>query len=1102
LSESGNQYWQSVARVGMQVADALAHAASQGVLHRDIKPSNLLLDDTGNVWVTDFGLAKADSDGDNLTHTGDIVGTLRYMAPERFNGQGDLRSDVYSLGLTLYELLTLRPAFDEADRNKLVKQVMYDEPVRPRKINPRVPRDLETVVLKAIARDPAHRYETPAEMAADLERFVEDRPVKARHVSEAEKFWRWCRRNPGMAALGGVLATVLLMVTAASLLAAGHFNRLHKEGDQARQAESAQRARAETEKRRADILLADMYTARGLLAGEREGDAEAVLWFAAAADQSATAEDPRRQEDNRLRARNWLRQATLPVAALSVAGITQQLVFQPRGDLLLVRFGNNEVVFWSWRDSKRLSWAEKLTGVGSAQFSPDGASVALGFVSGEAQLRKVADGEVLAKIQHHGPIQALAFSPDGKLLAVASQVVRIWDIDRRAFLPPVWGHPQQVYALAFNRKGDRLITACDDKQARVFAVEGRRQHAEPLFAPLSHHRSLESSPMRPATPLALIDEDRTLVTVTGKSELTCWDMATGKPTAKPIQTEAWNLHGVTASPDGNWFATGGYYGPELYRADAHQPPVHSSHTNQVVQYEFSPDSTMLLSVGWDQTARLWSLVHGMPVGAPLKHMAIVNHCAWSHDSRRLATAQVDGLIRVWQLPVEDLVIAREPGWGQHPRLSFDHRLVVPGLWHESPNNDRHQRARRLRALTAADGRPAGPDISLPGPLVDSCVCGDNRAAAAVFLEGKKGGLGVWDVATARARFEPVALPGVPISVAARPGNGQVAVLCLTGDLLVLDDKTGRSVLELRHEEWKLTGGTQDARALVQYTPDGTTLVSLCGANPGSINVRDADSGQLRYAPLHPGSAGSSFHSFTAFADSRIIATTAIGKNAARVWDLTTGRARSEPLPHPGDFYGLFSVRFSPDGRCLVTSHKDGQVRCWDWQAARLACPPMAYNHEIHDAAVTPDGHFMLSTPGGWPKVDVWELTTGRRVAPPVWLGRIKDKSSHRLAITSDGQRALVNFFGSTPATESFDLALVDLQVLLSPCSASTADLRLLAELVTARRLELGDLSALTTDQWLERWNRLRERSSDLVRSVVVEPKPAVTPNDSKAERTP
>jgi serine/threonine protein kinase len=209
LSESGRSYWQSVARVGVQVADALAHAASQGVLHRDIKPSNLLLDETGNVWVTDFGLAKGETDGDDLTNTGDVVGTLRYMAPERFNGKADVRSDVYALGLTLYELLALRPAFDEADRNKLVKRVMHDEPARPRKVNPAVPRDLETVVLKAIARDPAHRYPTPAAMADDLKRFVEDRPVRARRISGAERLWRSCRRNPVVAGMAVAVGLAL-----------------------------------------------------------------------------------------------------------------------------------------------------------------------------------------------------------------------------------------------------------------------------------------------------------------------------------------------------------------------------------------------------------------------------------------------------------------------------------------------------------------------------------------------------------------------------------------------------------------------------------------------------------------------------------------------------------------------------------------------------------------------------------------------------------------------------------------------------------------------------------------------------------------------------
>jgi formylglycine-generating enzyme required for sulfatase activity len=261
-SSEGSQYWQSIARIGMQVADALAYAACQGILHRDIKPSNLLLDGTGNVWVTDFGLAKATSDGEDLTHTGDIVGTLRYMAPERFQGQGDVRSDVYSLGLTLYELLTLQPGFDETDRNKLVKQVMHDEPVRPRKLNPRVPRDLETVVLKAIARDPAHRYQTPAEMAEDLNRFVEDRPVRARRVSEAERFWRWCRRNPLPA---GLLAGIVLAILVGFVLVFWQWRVAEEQTDIAQKKEKEAQQEAAKAKKARDFLVRifELSDARG-----------------------------------------------------------------------------------------------------------------------------------------------------------------------------------------------------------------------------------------------------------------------------------------------------------------------------------------------------------------------------------------------------------------------------------------------------------------------------------------------------------------------------------------------------------------------------------------------------------------------------------------------------------------------------------------------------------------------------------------------------------------------------------------------------------------------------------------------------------------------
>jgi eukaryotic-like serine/threonine-protein kinase len=177
--------------------------------------TNLLLDTHGNVWVADFGLAKA-GDGQELTHTGDGIGTLRYMAPERRRGQSDPRGDVYSLGLTLYELLALRSAFDAADRERLIQQVTQGEPPRPRQLDTGVPRDLETIVLKAIAREPVQRYATAAALAEDLQWFLEDRPIRARRVNGPERACRWCRRIAGIACLSASTVALLAIVAVVS----------------------------------------------------------------------------------------------------------------------------------------------------------------------------------------------------------------------------------------------------------------------------------------------------------------------------------------------------------------------------------------------------------------------------------------------------------------------------------------------------------------------------------------------------------------------------------------------------------------------------------------------------------------------------------------------------------------------------------------------------------------------------------------------------------------------------------------------------------------------------------------------------------------------
>jgi serine/threonine protein kinase len=218
-SRLGRRYWRSVATIGLQVADALGYAHAHHTLHRDIKPANLLLDSQGVVWITDFGLARA-LDQDHASQATALSGTLRYMAPEQFLGHLDARSDLYSLGLTLYELLTLQPAFADTSRSQLIRKITQQQPPRPRKLDPGVPRDLETIVLKAIAREPAHRYPSALALAGDLQRFLEDRPISARRTSWAERVWRWSRRNRAVAGLAA--STLVLLVLFAVVTAAGY----------------------------------------------------------------------------------------------------------------------------------------------------------------------------------------------------------------------------------------------------------------------------------------------------------------------------------------------------------------------------------------------------------------------------------------------------------------------------------------------------------------------------------------------------------------------------------------------------------------------------------------------------------------------------------------------------------------------------------------------------------------------------------------------------------------------------------------------------------------------------------------------------------------
>jgi serine/threonine protein kinase/tetratricopeptide (TPR) repeat protein len=234
--------YRRLGKIGVEVAEALDHAHSQGILHRDIKPSNLIQDNNGNVWVADFGLAKA-LDDHELTTAGELLGTIRYMAPERFGGNCDARSDLYALGITLYELAALGPAHVALDRYQLIDEMRHKDPAALGKRVPGIPRDLETIIHKAIAREPARRYASASDLADDLRRFLDDRPILARLPSPAERVIRWCKRNRWASAflvalVFGVIASVwqAIRATAAERIARIAETTARSERDRAQRA--------------------------------------------------------------------------------------------------------------------------------------------------------------------------------------------------------------------------------------------------------------------------------------------------------------------------------------------------------------------------------------------------------------------------------------------------------------------------------------------------------------------------------------------------------------------------------------------------------------------------------------------------------------------------------------------------------------------------------------------------------------------------------------------------------------------------------------------------------------------------------------------------
>jgi serine/threonine protein kinase/WD40 repeat protein len=647
------RYRQNVARLARDAALALQHAHSQGILHRDVKPSNLLLDPTGHVWLADFGLAKSEGD-DDLTQSGDVPGTVRYMAPERFKGWSDPRSDVYSLGLTLYELLALRPAFLERDRARLIRKVTTEDPPPLRKIDRTIGRDLETIVLKAIAKEPGQRYPSAGAMAGDLDRYLLGVPVEARRSTPLSLAARWCRRNPLPAALLGLVAILLVAGMAISSSNAVRLSREHSAGQ---------------EKLRA-AYLAEAGALRASARPGRRFEALEALRKAAAIRPGADLVDAALASFSLVDLRpvkSWSKDREVRIEP------------SPDGSVMAIALKSGEIVLRSAADDHELL---HLPGPGydvaycGLRFSPGGRHLAARYLHGrECELRVwgLDRRAALVQVKDAQSGDALAFSPDSRWVALITSEgsLRLYDLAAGSLMEEV-GAGLDIERIAIH-PGCRLIAMVAGHPRKRICIYDR-DGGQVI-------RRLSTTDQAAFEQVAWNPDGRTLAAASPDHTVYVWNVESGELT-RTLQGHWAEAVGVEFDPQG-YLMVSWAWDPavRLWEPGSDRPVI------SIFRKEgWFANNAKSFWTGNDYQVDRWDLEPGLPVftlfgheGKAVKHPETI---ALAPGGQLAATGGKDG-VRLW-----DLSRRREVGHlptGEVHSVIFDARGTLyasgaHGIW--------------------------------------------------------------------------------------------------------------------------------------------------------------------------------------------------------------------------------------------------------------------------------------------------------------------------------------------------------------------------------------------------------------------------------------
>jgi outer membrane protein assembly factor BamB/WD40 repeat protein/tRNA A-37 threonylcarbamoyl transferase component Bud32 len=765
------------------VSRAVHYGHQRGILHRDIKPGNILLDKNGQPQITDFGLARQlrqEGHAPDLTLTGAIVGSPCYMSPEQARGEKGLTvaADVYALGAVLHELITGRPPFRSETVLETLRLVRDQPAAHPSTLNPKVDRDLATVCLKCLEKEPQRRYASAEALADELDRWLAGEPVQARPVGGPERIWRWCRRKPGLAALGalaasGILATIVMLSVALIFMG--------KSRDNNARLAAARKLLAEQEKQRSSETqshLARLEFERALTQCQTTDAAEGVLWLAKALEEAEKADDPELQRSIRLQLEGWAGS----VHRLEMIRSWPQIVLGPivlsaDGSRCLIPDNNEEGTI-------RVCDVSTLAPVGvpirwthgsyDSVLSPDGQMVVLledatAQSPAGARIFNVNDGSPAGTLFSPVAFSVMAFRPDGKAAVTIDEagVMQIWDLATGMPIGPKLDTrlaDGQVHwdRLAFS-SGGKQVVAAGEGIVRIWYTDGWYSPGTALRREL------------PANALA-ISHDGTLVLITEGAHILRWRPNSGRIEDAPLD------HGAV-----------------------------------VTAVALNSDDTLALTGGADHMVRLWDLHSGRQVGAAMRSADEIQAVAFAAGGT-IGVAANDKEVRAWKLRNETNWMPADPDVQAITRLSPDGTHVAA----------KEYRKVRLWDVTA------GTQINLD--FFDAyATIFDGTGKRLLVINGSCAAQW-YDVASGRSVGLLITLEGHPPGEARLDGaavseDGEILIMGMGNETRAWNLTTGQRV-----------GQTLLARQLLAISPDGRLVAVSEARNGGAVvQIRRAPS---------------------------------------------------------------------------------------------------------------------------------------------------------------------------------------------------------------------------------------------------------------------